>query len=92
MLQTKRLRGSPRTTGSKKDTLSTGSGQGMRDFGRTGHGDPCPPGGTHRYSLKIYALDKRLGVALGARKADLLKTMEGHIPAQGELVGEYRRQ
>ena len=26
-----------------------GGKQGTNDFGKTGYGGPCPPGGTHRY-------------------------------------------
>lgn len=73
-------------------TLPDGAAQGTSDFGRTGYGGPCPPGGTHRYFFKIYALDKKLGLAPGARKADLIEAMEGHVLAQGQLMGKYRRQ
>jgi Raf kinase inhibitor-like YbhB/YbcL family protein len=48
-------------------TLPDGAAQGTSDFGRIGYGGPCPPGGTHRYFFKIYALDKKLGLAPGAQ-------------------------
>jgi hypothetical protein len=73
-------------------TLPSGAGQGITDFGRVGYGGPCPPSGTHRYFFKIYALDTKLDLAAGARKSQLLKAMEGHILAQGQLVGKYKRQ
>jgi Raf kinase inhibitor-like YbhB/YbcL family protein len=30
--------------------------QGVNDFKRTAWGGPCPPSGTHRYFLNVYAL------------------------------------
>ena len=74
------------------ETLPNGAKQGTSDFGRIGYGGPCPPGGTHRYFFKIYALDVELNLQAGARKRDLLKAMEGHILGQGQLMGKYKRQ
>ena len=73
-------------------TLANGAKQGTSDFGRTGYGGPCPPGGTHRYFFKLYALDAATNLSPGATKAELLKAMEGHILAQGQLMGKYQRQ
>lgn len=72
-------------------TLPNGAGQGITDFGRIGYGGPCPPSGTHRYFFKIYALDVELTLKAGAGKRDLLKATEGHILAQGQLIGKYKR-
>ncbi len=73
-------------------TLPNGAKQGTSDFGRIGYGGPCPPSGTHRYFFKIYALDAELALEAGARKRDLLRAMEGHILAEGQLMGKYKRQ
>ena len=73
-------------------TLTNGAKQGITDFGRTGYGGPCPPGGTHRYFFKIYALDTEIDLTPSATKNDLLKAIEGHILGQGQLVGKYKRQ
>jgi len=73
-------------------TLPSGARQGTNDFRKIGYGGPCPPGGTHRYFFKIYALDTLLDLPAGARKAELLKAMEGHIVGQGQLMGKYKRQ
>ncbi len=75
-----------------EETLPNGAKQGTNDFGRVGYGGPCPPGGTHRYFFKIYALDTEVGLQAGADKRRLLKTMEGHILEQGQLIGKYKRQ
>ncbi|MBI4496425.1 MAG: YbhB/YbcL family Raf kinase inhibitor-like protein [Chloroflexi bacterium] len=70
-----------------------GSMQGRNDFGKIGYGGPCPPEGSpHRYRFTLYALGRPLLLAPGASKSDLLEAMQGHILAQAELVGAYRRQ
>ncbi len=71
----------------------TGSGtDGKNDFSRLGYGGPCPPrGSTHRYNIKLYALDTRLDLKSGASKAQVESAMRGHILAQGQLMGKYSR-
>lgn len=71
--------------------LPNGSRQGITDFGRPGYGGPCPPSGTHRYYFKIYALDTTLNLPSSAKKADLLNAAKGHILAEGQLMGKYKR-
>jgi len=77
----------------KTPTLPNGAKQGITDFRRIGYGGPCPPpGGAHRYFFKLYALDIMLNLNPGLTKADLLKAMEGHVLAQGQLMGTYQRK
>ena len=66
---------------------------GTNDFGRIGYGGPCPPAGKpHRYIIKIFALDTILHhLESGATRQQLLKAMDGHILADGELLGKYQR-
>lgn len=71
--------------------LDNGALQGTNDFKKIGYGGPCPPGGTHRYYFKIYALDTEIDLEAGATKKDLINAMEGHILAQGQLMGKYQR-
>lgn len=73
-------------------TLANGARQGTNDFRKIGYGGPCPPSGTHRYFFKIYALDAKVNLEAGANKRQLLKAMEGHILAQGQLIGKYKRR
>jgi len=75
----------------KTEKLQNGAVQGKNDFRRFGYGGPCPPGGTHRYYFRVYALDTVLKEGPGLTKKQLLKSMEGHILAQGELMGKYSR-
>jgi len=72
--------------------LPDGSRQGITDFGRPGYGGPCPPSGTHRYYFKVYALDTMLELPTSARKGDLLKAVENHVIAEGQLMGRYSRR
>jgi len=74
------------------DSLPGGGSQGRSSWNRVGYGGPCPPSGTHRYFFKLYALDAELDLAPGATKEQLLAAMEGHVLAQGELVGTYARR
>ena len=74
------------------ETLEDGTRQGVTDFGKTGYGGPCPPSGTHRYYFKIYALDKRIDAATIIDKQGLIKEMKGHVIAEGQLMGRYKRQ
>lgn len=53
---------------------------------------PCPPSGIHRYFFKIYALNKKLDLPENSMKKDVEKAMQGHVIAQGELIGTYSRQ
>ena len=66
--------------------------QGTNDFRKQSYGGPCPPSGTHRYFFKLYALDAPLPLQAGATKTQLEQAMKGHILAQAELVGLYRRK
>lgn len=74
-----------------EETLQDNTKQGKNDFGRIGYGGPCPPGGTHRYFFKLYALDTKLNLKPGLTKAKLLKAMDGHILGEGKLMGKYKR-
>lgn len=74
------------------DTLSGAARQGVSDFGSSGYGGPCPPSGTHRYFFKLYALDTTLELGARPTKADVERAMKGHILAQSQLMGKYKRQ
>ena len=73
------------------ETLPTGGTQGKSSFGKTGYGGPCPPSGTHRYFFKVYALDTELNLRSASTKGDVVKAMDGHVIAQGQLMGTYKR-
>ena len=78
------------------NSISEGSApkgvHGTNDFGKLDYKGPCPPPGTHRYSFKIYALDRELDLRGGAKRSQLDAAMKGHVVAQGVLVGRYARK
>lgn len=69
---------------------------GKNGAGQNQYTGPCPPPqyepSEHRYFFKLYALDSELSLKAGASKAEVEKAMQGHIVAQTELVGRYKRQ
>ena len=74
------------------EQLPDGSKQGRNDFRKIGYGGPCPPPGKpHRYFFKLYALDSDVKLPAGASKAEVERAMKGHILAQAELMGRYKR-
>lgn len=77
---------------SRPQDLPPGTCEGLNDWKRTGWGGPCPPIGRHRYVHKLYALDTVLPVLQPATKAALQQAMQGHVLAQGELVGYYKKK
>ena len=73
-------------------SLPNGAVQGVNDFRRAGYGGPCPPPGRpHRYRFKVFALDTKLALRPSAQKRDVVKAMEGHVLARGELMGRFGR-
>lgn len=65
--------------------------QGKNDAGKIGYFGPCPPAGTHRYVVHLYAMDEELNLTPGATPQQLQKTMRGHVLGQAELTGTYAR-
>ena len=82
-------------------SIGPGARQGTNSDDKVGWSGPCPPpvllyqsaGGPRdavkRYSFNLYALDADVELGPEARKEDLLRAMDGHILAGGELVGEH---
>ena len=74
------------------DSLRNGAKQGKNDFGKTGYGGPCPPGGpAHHYHFKLYALDQVTKLKPKITKQQLLDAMKGHVLAATELTGTHKR-
>ena len=73
------------------DDLPGGALHGQNSWRRSDYGGPCPPSGTHRYFFKLYALDTTLDLARGATKEQVLDALAGHVLAEGQLMGTYKR-
>jgi len=72
--------------------LPDGALQGRNDFGEIGYGGPCPPPGSpHHYVFTLYALDAKLNLPVGEKRAQVEAAMKGHILASGRLVGLFQR-
>ena len=81
----------PKTTEIKENSTSVNAVVGKNDFGKLEYGGPCPPGGTHRYFFKVYALDMVLDLPQGANRSQLNQAMESHIINKRELMGTYSK-
>jgi Raf kinase inhibitor-like YbhB/YbcL family protein len=76
----------------KSEQLPDGTRQGRNDFRRIGYNGPCPPPGKpHRYFFKLYALDTKITLEPGASRQQLESAMKGHVLAEAELMGTYKR-
>ena len=77
----------------KLETLPDGTQQGLNDFRRVGYGGPCPPPGpSHRYVFRLYALATRLRLPPhSTTRTQLERAMDGSILAHTELIGRYKR-
>jgi Raf kinase inhibitor-like YbhB/YbcL family protein len=71
--------------------LAGGGRHGQNSEQWLGYIGPCPPF-TQRYFFTLYALDTVLDLDVGITRKELLPAMEGHILAQGELMGKYSRK
>ncbi|MHC4267525.1 MAG: YbhB/YbcL family Raf kinase inhibitor-like protein [Planctomycetota bacterium] len=80
----------PEGISNEKEVLG-GAKHGVNDFRKYGYGGPCPPGGTHRYFFKLYAVDKAIEIEAGATKDEILNAINGYILAEGQLMGLYSR-
>lgn len=66
--------------------------EGLNDSRKHSYSGPCPPSGTHKYFFKVYALDTKLTLNPNSRKKDVENAMSGHVLAQGEIIGLYKRR
>lgn len=74
------------------ESLANRAKQGINDFRKVGYGGPCPPPGpAHRYFFKLYALDTQTNLKPRSTKQQLLDAIKGHILAEAQLMGRYRR-
>lgn len=78
--------------GSARLPALDGALQGKNSRGSVGYMGPRPPGpdAPHHYHFMIFALDTKLDDLLpAADHASVVRAMQGHVLAQGLLVGTY---
>jgi Raf kinase inhibitor-like YbhB/YbcL family protein len=76
----------------RREQLDDGEVQGRNSYSKVGYYGPCPPPGqTHRYFFRLYALDQKLDLAPGASRSQLDTAMKGHVLAQAEYMGKFHR-
>lgn len=92
--------GIPATVSSLPEGVSAGdtvpglgsARQGTNGFRVRGYRGPCPPPGkAHRYRFRVHALSERIDLPAGSTVERLRAAMDGHVLAEGELVGTFGR-
>ena len=97
--------GLPEAVPNTAEALSIGpkARQGTNTDEKVGWSGPCPPPYTvsrsgltksqdsavKHYTFRLYALDTEIDLGPETTKEDLLRAIDGHILAGGELVGEH---
>jgi Raf kinase inhibitor-like YbhB/YbcL family protein len=68
--------------------------QGSNSRTMFGYFGPRPPPGDppHRYHFQVFALDAKLSLPSGFNRHALLRAMEGHVLAKGQLIGTFAKQ
>lgn len=80
----------PATTELLPGNLPAGAIEQLNDFGQQGYGGPCPPSGTHRYDVRLYALTLPLADAT-TLTVDEIRGITTDV-AMTSLHGKYSRQ
>lgn len=74
------------------EEISGGGKNGINSFDHVGYNGPCPPPGkTHHYHFRLYALDSSIAPGDKADADAVESAMKGHIVATAELVGTFQR-
>ena len=73
--------------------LANGGMQGVNSLGKIGYMGPCPPPGSppHHYHFELSALDTALSIKPDATAAQVEEAAQGHVKADGDLVGTFAR-
>jgi Raf kinase inhibitor-like YbhB/YbcL family protein len=74
------------------DVADLGGTIGINGFDRAGYSGPCPPRmELHHYVFRVFALDATIGAGPSANRDAVDAAMNGHVLAEGALVGTFSR-
>lgn len=79
----------PTVAGFPENRLPEAATQGKNSWGESAYGGPQPPDREHRYFFHLYALDGLLPLGPGVPRAELERTMDGHIVDEAKYMGRY---
>jgi Raf kinase inhibitor-like YbhB/YbcL family protein len=87
---------SPAADGLPEGMLATASvadsEQGVNGRGEIGYTGPCPPPGEpHHYHFRLYALDRKLELKIGATAHQVEEAIKGHVLGSAVLIGIFGR-
>ena len=72
--------------------IAGGGKNGINGFGHIGYNGPCPPPGkTHHYHFRLFAMDSQLTPGDNADADAIESAMKGHVVATAELAGKFER-
>lgn len=83
---------SPETKEILENSVPVGAEEGMTSFGNMGYGGPCPHSGTHRYSFRVYALDRALNLQKGTVADEIKRQVNSSTIDNAEIAGLYSRK
>ena len=71
--------------------LSPESREGINDRGAQGYTGPCPPGkASHRYLIRVYALNITPNLPAGMTKRQLSAVIRNRVLAEGQIAAIYQ--
>lgn len=75
------------------ENLSSGQGILARNaYDNAAYAGPCDPKGTYLYVLRLFALDKALGLPATATTVDIVAAMDGHVIDAAEIRAQHYLQ
>src|SRR5262249_10644440 len=82
----------PEAMPTTEELVESGAIHGRNDFNNIGYDGPSATAGKQpRYFFRLYALDTKLRLEAGASRHEFERAAEGHILAEGSLMGTYKR-